>query len=158
MSQLEIALHMLDSSQVKNYKLHPIILILCRFQMGHAWIAIYAVSLENALEWGKSHLWSFKLEMGTHFSELLAQFLFVGSNCWWCHLHSLVEVMMQDKIHYWSLWSCIFTLQIGFHLMWILKKANEGKEVTFPDRKIDIGNKQCMTGETKFNRKENEDK
>lgn len=125
---MEIALYMLHSSQVKNYKLHPIILVLCRFCMGHAWIVIHVFSLQNGFEWSKSNLWSFKLEMGIHFSELLAQFLFVGCNCWWCHQHSFVEVMMQDKTHYWSLWSCIFTLQIGFHLIWILMKANKGKE------------------------------
>lgn len=101
---------------------------------GHAWIAINAVSLENGLEWGKSNLWSFKLEMGIHYSELLAQFLFVGWNLWWYHLHSLVEVMMQDKIHYWSLWSCIFSLQISVHCMWILMKVMKAR-VTFPDRK-----------------------
>lgn len=122
--------------------------------MGYAWIAINAVSLENGLERGKSNLWSFKLEIGIHYSELLAQFLFVGWNLWWYHLHSLVEVMMQDEIHYWSLWSCIFSLQIGVHCMWILMKAKKGR-VTFPDRKkIYLGNKQPMTGERKFNRKE----
>lgn len=50
LSQLEIALCMLESSPVKNYKLHPIILILCRFYMWHAWVAIHAALLGNGLE------------------------------------------------------------------------------------------------------------
>lgn len=46
----EIALCMLDSSPVKKYKLHPIILTLCRFHMWHAWIVFHAALLENGLE------------------------------------------------------------------------------------------------------------
>lgn len=86
LSQLEIALYILDGSPVKNYQLHLIILILCGFHMWHAWIAIHAVLLGNDLEYGMSHLWSSKLEMGMHFSELLSPYYFLGWNCWWCYL------------------------------------------------------------------------